>query len=121
MPEAHEVTALPKPERDLRVESVTIVPPGEKKPTVTGVNFAVPAGSALGIIGPSGSGKSTLARALVGVWKPASGKVRLDGASFEQWDREVLGRHVGYLPQGVELFDGTIGENICALRTGRPR
>ena len=120
VPEADEVTALPKPERDLRVESVTIVPPGEKKPTVAGVNFAVPAGSALGIIGPSGSGKSTLARALVGVWKPASGKVRLDGASFEQWDREILGRHVGYLPQGVELFDGTIGENIARFEPDAP-
>jgi ATP-binding cassette, subfamily C, bacterial len=108
-----EVTPLPRPARDLRAEAVTIVPPGERKPTVAAISFAVPAGAALGIIGPSGSGKSTLARALVGVWKPASGKVRIDGATFEQWDREALGCHIGYLPQGVELFDGTIAENIA--------
>lgn len=112
MPATEAVMALPKPEKDLRVEMVTIVPPGERKPTVAGINCIVLAGSALGIIGSSGSGKSTLARALVGVWTPTSGKVRIDGAGFDQWDREALGRHIGYLPQGVELFDGTIGENI---------
>lgn len=112
MPKTRAIMALPKPERELRVETMSIVPPGEKKPTLMGVNFALLAGSALAIIGPSGSGKSTLARALVGVWPAASGKVRIDGASLDQWDREELGRHVGYLPQGVELFDGTIAENI---------
>ncbi|MFB9949246.1 type I secretion system permease/ATPase [Rhizobium puerariae] len=105
--------ALPKPVSELRVETVTIVPPGEKKPTVAGVGFVVPAGSALGIIGPSGSGKSTLSRAIVGAWMPAAGKVRIDGASLDQWDRDALGSHIGYLPQGVELFDGTIAENIA--------
>ncbi len=104
--------ALPRPEKELLVENVTIVPPGKRKPTVTSLGFNLTAGHALGVIGPSGSGKSTLARVLAGVWTPAAGKVRLDGASFEQWDREALGRHIGYLPQGVELFDGTIGENI---------
>ncbi len=118
MPETAKVMALPRPETELRIESVTIVPPGEKRPTVTGVSFTVPAGSALGIIGSSGSGKSTLARALVGVWTPASGKVRLDGASFDQWDRAALGGHIGYLPQGVELFDGTIAENIARFEPG---
>ena len=112
IPEMRAVMALPNPERELRAEAMSIAPPGEKKPTLTGVNLVLPAGSALGIIGPSGSGKSTLARALVGVWAPASGKVRIDGAGFDQWDREELGRHVGYLPQGVELFDGTVAENI---------
>ena len=113
IPPAPDVMDLPAPTVDLRVEGVTILPPGEKRPTVTGISLAVQAGSALGIIGPSGSGKSTLARALVGAWTPAGGKVRLDGASLEQWDREALGRHIGYLPQGVELFDGTIAENIA--------
>ena len=112
VPETASMTALPVPEKELRVEGVTVMPPGERKPTVAGLGFAVAAGSALGIIGPSGSGKSTLARVLVGAWVPAGGKVRLDGASLDQWDVEALGRHIGYLPQGVELFDGTIAENI---------
>lgn len=112
VPAPADVMALPKPARDLRVESITIVPPGERKPTVGGVSFAVERGSALGIIGPSGSGKSTVARVLVGAWAPAAGAVRLDGASLDHWESEALGRHIGYLPQGVELFDGTIAENI---------
>lgn len=113
MPEDMPVMMLPSPEKELRVEGATIVPPGEKKPTVVGLNFAVTAGSALGVIGSSGSGKSTLSRILVGAWIPAVGKVRIDGATLDQWDREMLGRHIGYLPQGVELFDGTIAENIA--------
>jgi PrtD family type I secretion system ABC transporter len=113
VPSTDTSMALPRPVKDLRVENVTIVPPGEKRPTVAGVGFAVAAGQALGIIGPSGSGKSTLSRILTGAWTPAGGKVRIDGASFDQWDREALGRHIGYLPQGVELFDGTIAENIA--------
>ncbi|WP_082537532.1 MULTISPECIES: type I secretion system permease/ATPase [unclassified Aureimonas] len=112
VPQAPPRLALPAPRHSIRAEALTIVPPGSNRPSVSGVQFFVPAGSALGIIGPSGSGKSTLARALVGAWTPAGGKVRLDGGSFEQWDREALGRHIGYLPQGVELFDGTIAENI---------
>ncbi|WP_245303390.1 type I secretion system permease/ATPase [Mesorhizobium loti] len=113
IPESAPVMPMPAPERELRVEGVTIVPPGESKPSVTGLAFAVQAGSALGVIGASGSGKSTLSRAIVGAWPPAAGKVRIDGASLDQWDREALGRHIGYLPQGVELFDGTIAENIA--------
>jgi PrtD family type I secretion system ABC transporter len=113
IPPLPETMPLPAPYKELRVENVTILPPGEKRPTVTGIGFAIAAGSALGIIGPSGSGKSTLSRALVGAWPAAGGKVRLDGASLDQWDREALGRHIGYLPQGVELFDGTIADNIA--------
>ncbi|WP_077966523.1 type I secretion system permease/ATPase [Ensifer adhaerens] len=113
VPNAPPTMVLPRPQSDLRVENLTILPPGEKKPTVTGVNFAVSAGSALGVIGPSGSGKSTLVRALVGAWGPAVGKVRIDGASLDQWAPENLGPHIGYLPQGVELFDGTIAQNIA--------
>jgi len=113
IPETAPVMALPAPERELRVEGVTIVPPGERKPTVAGLAFAVQAGSAIGVIGPSGSGKSTLSRVIVGAWMPAAGKVRIDGASLDQWDREALGHHIGYLPQGVDLFDGTIAENIA--------
>ncbi len=113
IPAAKPVMALPTPKRDIRVESLAIAPPGETKPIVVGITFTVPAGSALGIIGPSGSGKSTLVRALAAAWRPASGSLRLDGAGFDQWDRAALGRHIGYLPQGVELFEGTIAENIA--------
>lgn len=90
-----------------------MVPPGARKPTVSSVSFTVGAGSALGIVGPSGSGKSSLARALVGAWGIAGGKVRLDGASLSHWEPEALGQHIGYLPQGIDLFDGTIAENIA--------
>lgn len=113
IPPLPETMPLPAPCKELRVENVTILPPGEKWPTVSGIGFVIGAGSALGVIGPSGSGKSTLSRALVGAWPAAGGKVRLDGASLDQWDREALGRHIGYLPQGVELFDGSIADNIA--------
>src|SRR5262249_51914017 len=76
------------------------------------VTFTLTAGSGLGVIGPSGSGKSSLARALVGVWQPVRGKVRLDGAALDQWSSDVIGRHIGYLPQDVELFAGTVAQNI---------
>ncbi|UJW77082.1 type I secretion system permease/ATPase [Rhizobium sp. SL42] len=109
------VLSLPRPQSDLRVDALAVAPPGEKIPTLAGIAFAIQAGNALGIIGPSGSGKSTLARALVGAWPPLAGKVRIDGASLDQWNREELGPHIGYLPQGVELFDGTIAENIARL------
>ncbi|MEW9617768.1 type I secretion system permease/ATPase [Shinella sp. S4-D37] len=113
IPETGQVMALPKPEKDLRVDGLVVVPPGERKPNVGGVGFTMEGGSALGVIGPSGSGKSSLARVLVGAWAPAAGTVRLDGASLDHWDNEELGHHIGYLPQGIELFDGTIAENIA--------
>jgi ATP-binding cassette subfamily C protein len=106
-------TRLQAPSRRLSVESVSIVPPGDQKVIVQDVSFALEAGNGLGIIGPSGSGKSSLVRALVGVWQPVRGKVRLDAAALDQWSSEVLGRHVGYLPQDVELFAGTVAQNIC--------
>ncbi len=112
VPEPKRMLALPEPERQISLDGITIVPPGDRKATVGGVSFTIERGSALGVIGPSGSGKSSLARVLVGAWTPAAGKVRIDGASLDQWDSDTLGRHIGYLPQGVELFDGTIAENI---------
>src|SRR4029079_18525905 len=99
--------ALPKPRSTFAVEGVTGLAPGQHKPIAQDVSFGLRAGSAVGVIGPSGSGKSSLVRLLVGVWTPARGKVRLDGAALEQWDPEALGRHIGYLPQDVELFAGT--------------
>jgi len=89
------------------------VPPGEQRVIVQDVTFAVEAGTGVGVIGPSGSGKSSLVRALVGVWVPFRGKVRLDGAALDQWSSDVIGRHIGYLPQDVELFAGTVAQNIC--------
>ncbi len=106
---------LPKPEKSLVVQGLTVAPPGVAKPVVHGVNFTLESGEGLGIIGPSASGKSTLARALVGVWQPVrmGGSVRLDGATLDQWAPEKLGRHIGYLPQDIELFPGTVAENIA--------
>jgi len=103
---------LQNPSERLSVEGVAIVPPGDQKVIVQDVTFALEAGHGLGVIGPSGSGKSSLIRALVGVWQPARGKVRLDGAALDQWSSDVLGRHIGYLPQDVELFAGTVAQNI---------
>jgi PrtD family type I secretion system ABC transporter len=105
--------ALPTPRKSLAVEAVNVAPPGVQRLVVRDLGFNLEAGQALGIIGPSASGKSSLARALVGVWQPARGKVRLDGAALEQWPPEDLGRHIGYLPQDVELFDGTVADNIA--------
>jgi ATP-binding cassette subfamily C protein len=103
---------LPRPQARLAVEELTIAPPGQQKPTVTNVGFHLSGGAGMAIIGPSGSGKTTLARALVGVWQPVRGTVRLDEASLDQWGEERLGAHIGYLPQDIELFDGTVADNI---------
>ncbi len=104
---------LPKPQGALSVENVTAGPPGAKAPVIKGLNFAIQPGDVLGVIGPSGSGKSTLARLLVGVWPSMMGKVRLDGADIYQWNKGELGPHMGYLPQDIELFSGTVSENIA--------
>jgi ATP-binding cassette subfamily C protein PrsD len=105
--------ALSPPRESLSVEAITIVPPGATNPVVHNVSFSLKSGMALGIIGPSASGKSSLARALVGAWQPARGAVRLDGAVLQHRAAESLGCHVGYLPQDIELIDGTVAENIA--------
>jgi PrtD family type I secretion system ABC transporter len=112
MPVKPVQTLLQNPSSRLSVEGLGIVAPGDQKVIVQDVTFALSAGNGLGVIGPSGSGKSSLVRALVGVWQPFRGKVRLDGAALDQWSSDVLGRHVGYLPQDVELFAGTVAQNI---------
>lgn len=104
---------LPKPTGAVSVENVTAAPPGSRVPVIKGLNLSLTAGEVLGIVGPSGSGKSTLARLLVGVWPAAAGKVRLDGADVYLWNKEELGPHIGYLPQDIELFSGTVSENIA--------
>ena len=108
-------TTLPKPKALLTAKQVTVVPPGEQQASLRVVNFALEPGQAMGVIGPSGAGKSTLARAITGVWRVAGGKIRLDGAALDNYDPDVLGQHIGYLPQRVQLFDGTIAENIARL------
>lgn len=113
MPVRPTPTLLQTPSSRLSIEAVGIVPPGDQRLIVQDVTFALTAGNGLGIIGPSGSGKSSLVRALVGVWQPVRGKVRIDGAALDQWSSDVLGRYIGYLPQDVELFSGSVAQNIC--------
>ena len=106
---------LPKPKGELRLERVVVVPPMSKQPSIKGVTMFIPQGSILGIIGPSGSGKSTLVRAILGVWPILQGKVRIDGSDIHQWDSVKLGKYLGYLPQDIELLEGSIAENIARL------
>jgi PrtD family type I secretion system ABC transporter len=108
-------TTLPQPKARLIADQVTVVPPGESQAALRMISFDIQPGQAVGVIGTSGAGKSTLARVLTGVWQPAGGKIRLDGAALDQYDPDVLGQHVGYLPQRVQLFDGTIKENIARM------
>ena len=108
-----ERMSLPAPEGHINVENIIVSPPGSRTPVIKGISFAVPAGFVVGVIGPSASGKSTLARALLGIWVPQHGVVRLDGADISSWDKHELGPHIGYLPQDIELFEGSISENIA--------
>jgi len=109
---AHE---LPKPSRSLDV-ALSVAAPGGQTPILTNIQFRLEAAEVCGIIGPSGSGKTSLARALTGVWPAVKGTVRLDGATLDQWDPEARGRHIGYVSQAVELFDGTVAENIARMQ-----
>ncbi len=104
---------LPAPQGQLQVENLVASAPGTQVPILKGINFALQPGEVLAVVGPSASGKTTLARLLVGLWPAVSGKVRLDGSDVYTWSKEELGPHMGYLPQGVELFDGTVAENIA--------
>jgi ABC-type protease/lipase transport system fused ATPase/permease subunit len=108
-----EPMALPAPQGELVVEKLYGAPPGVKKPIINGVSFKLNAGGCLGITGPSAAGKSSLARLLVGVWTPSSGEVRLDHVNIADWRREEVGPHIGYLPQDIELFPGSVAENIA--------
>ncbi|MDI1230191.1 MAG: type I secretion system permease/ATPase [Methylobacter sp.] len=104
---------LPDPQGRIQLENAVVVPPGSKLPIIKGINLVIEKGDIVGIIGPSGAGKSTLARAILGIWPTANGAIRLDGAEVFNWDREHLGGFIGYLPQDIELFEGTISENIA--------
>jgi ATP-binding cassette subfamily C protein len=116
VPPVRERLSLPAPTSNLTVQDVVVGAPGTNQPIVLGASLQLKAGQGLGLIGPSASGKSTLARALVGVWPLLRGEVRLDGATLDQWEPDMLGAHLGYLPQDVELFEGTIAENIARFR-----
>ena len=115
-----DTMSLPAPTGQLNLEQVTVAPPGSRNIVVRGVSFDLAAGEAVGIVGPSASGKSSLARAILGIWPTYAGKVRLDGADIAAWDRESLGPYIGYLPQDIELFDGSIADNICRFSEPDP-
>ena len=113
IPERQTGMSLPPPQGNLSVEGVTATAPASQLAIIRGITFVIPAGEVVAMIGPSASGKSTLARLLVGIWPSASGKIRLDGADVFAWNKAELGPHIGYLPQDVELFDGSLAENIA--------
>ena len=113
VPNEAEPLKLPEPTGHIAVQGITAAPPNTQTAVLHNISFVINAGQGLGVIGPSASGKSTLAKLLVGVWMPQRGAVRLDGASYDQWNRDILGPHIGYLPQDVALFDGTIKDNIA--------
>ena len=115
IPPEPQKTTLPQPRARLEAQAVTVIPPGQQQASLRAESFDIKPGSAVGVIGPSGAGKSTLARAITGVWRPAGGKIRLDSASLDNYEPDVLGHHIGYLPQRVQLFDGTIADNIARL------
>lgn len=112
-PPAEPHIALPRPKGDVVIESAAVIPPGSETPVIKNLSFRIPAGDVIGVIGPSGAGKSSLARLLVGVWPCSEGNARLDNASIHDWPKEELGPHLGYLPQDISLFEGTVAENIA--------
>ena len=113
VPERPRYLSLPPPTGALSLENIVVVPPGAQTPAVRGISLGIAAGESVGIIGPSAAGKSTLARAVLGIWPLYAGKVRLDGADIQNCNRDELGPYLGYLPQDIELFDGTVAENIA--------
>lgn len=119
-PEKEQPTPLPAPKGYIDLESIVVVPPEAKTPAIKGVSISIQAGEVVGVIGPSAAGKSSLARAMLGVWPLYSGKVRIDGAEIGHYERAVLGKYIGYLPQDIELFDGTITENIARYEDAKP-
>jgi ATP-binding cassette subfamily C protein len=118
-PPEGQKTALPAPKGFLDIRGLTVVAPGDNVPVLRAISFQVEPGMALGVIGPSGAGKTTLAKVLTGIWRPAAGKVRIDGAALDQWPEDEIGSHIGYLPQEIGLMDGTVADNIARLSEER--
>jgi ATP-binding cassette subfamily C exporter for protease/lipase len=118
--DAAPATTLPRPAGHLKLEAITVVPPGTARPAVRAVSFEIPVGESLAVVGASGSGKSSLARAVVGLWRPLSGAIRLDGNDVRHWDRDQLGAVIGYLPQDIELFEGSVSQNIARFSDAAP-
>jgi len=110
---------LPEPEGEITLREVVVIAPDTQKPILRNINMHINAGEMVAIVGPSGAGKSSLIRTILGLWKPINGKVEIDGADIEQWDREYLGRYIGYLPQDIELFEGTVAENIARFEKAK--
>ena len=110
---------LPEPEGHVTLKEVVVVAPDSQKPILKNINMHINAGETVAIVGPSGAGKSSLVRTILGVWEPINGKVEIDGADIRQWDREHLGNYIGYLPQDIELFEGTIAENIARFEKAK--
>lgn len=117
IPDDKEHMTLPDPVGRIQLENAVVTPPGSKAPVIKGISITIERGDIVGILGPSGSGKSTLARAILGIWPTSNGAIRLDGAEIFNWDREHLGNFVGYLPQDIEIFEGTIADNIARFGT----
>jgi ATP-binding cassette subfamily C protein PrsD len=115
---AAPAVTLPSPSQHLWVQHLAVAPPGSDRLVARNVSFALTPGTGLALVGASGSGKSSLAKAIVGIWPLVQGHVRIDGARLDQWDSDALGRHIGYLPQEVALFDGTVADNICRFEEG---
>lgn len=113
IPADKERMLLPDPQGHIQLENAVVTPPGSRLPVIKGISLVIGKGDIVGVIGPSGAGKSTLARAILGIWPTSNGAIRLDGAEIFNWDREHLGGFIGYLPQDIELFEGTISENIA--------
>ncbi|MEJ8472545.1 type I secretion system permease/ATPase [Roseibium algae] len=115
-----DVLTLPPPSQALQINTLTVMPPGAQIPSLVDVTFRIEAGQALGVIGASGCGKTSLARSLTGVWSSVRGDVRFDGAAIDQWKPSELGKHIGYLPQSADLFEGTISENVARFQRNAP-
>jgi ATP-binding cassette subfamily C protein EexD len=114
-PDTEQAMSLPRPKGRLSVEGVAVAPPLSQQLTLKSIDFRLEPGEVLAVVGPSGAGKSSLARAILGIWGLQAGKVRLDSADIHRWDRDELGSALGYLPQHIELFEGTVAENIARL------